>query len=275
MQATFGERLTATFERVGPLCVGLEPSRDVLRAWNLPDTSAGLAAFLDAILPALAAQRGIVKPQAAFFERFGGQGFVQLERALGVLRASGVLVILDAKRGDIGSSMEGYADAYFGSGPMRVDALTINPYLGVEALQPVVTQALAVGGGVFVLARTSNAEAATLQSAIAHDGRKVYEHVFAAVEHWNTCARGLGSIGVVVGATLADAQLGLERSQAPVLAPGIGFQGATPEVLPRHFAGVLNRVIPSCSRGLLSVGPERFAEELRQLSDRCSTLIRL
>lgn len=267
--ATFGERLWAAVETFGPLCVGLDPSDDVLADWGVDRTAAGVGAFAEQAIDALDDRVGIVKPQAAFFERFGAAGMAVLESVIATLRAQGTLVILDAKRNDIGSSTAGYAEAYFGDGPARVDALTVNPYLGVDALRPCLDAARAVGGGLFVLARTSNPEAELLQSAQLATGERVYEAVIRDVGSWNDGVRGLGSFGVVVGATVgADASL-LIGMNGPVLAPGLGAQGARPDDLAERFGAALVNVIPSSSRGLLAGGRSGFAERVSVEATAC------
>ena len=161
----FGERLVAAGQVRGRLCVGIDPHPYLLQQWGLEDTVDGLRRFSEACVEAFADTAALVKPQVAFYERFGSQGFAVLEDTLQYLREAGCLTVADAKRGDIGSTMAGYADAWLGeSSPLRADAVTVSPYLGVAALQPVFDLAAKTGRGVFVLAATSNPEAVQLQN---------------------------------------------------------------------------------------------------------------
>ena len=202
-----------------------------------------------------------VKPQAAFFERFGAAGWRILEESVAELRHRGFLVILDAKRSDIGSSVEGYAAAYFGDGPLRVDALTASPYLGVSALTPLFESAAQVGSGVFVLCRTSNPEGRAIQDHGPVDGRLLWEDVQDAVAALNP-GPGLGAIGLVMGATLTDRLERFEKHNGPILAPGFGSQGATADDYGKLFGSVADRTLASYSRSLLMGGPDKFAPTL-------------
>ena len=158
----------------GPLCVGIDPHLPLLRDWGLPDDPAGLERFALTVVEALADRVAVVKPQSAFFERFGSRGIAVLERVLAGIRAAGALALLDVKRGDIGSTMAGYAGAYLDpASPLAADAITASPYLGFGSLRPLLDAAYAHGAGVFVLALTSNPEGAAVQRATGPDGRTV------------------------------------------------------------------------------------------------------
>ncbi|GAA4402116.1 orotidine-5'-phosphate decarboxylase [Fodinibacter luteus] len=258
----FGVRLRAAMDEHGPLCVGIDPHRALLAAWDLPVTVAGLEHFAMTCVEAFAARVAVVKPQSAFFEVFGSRGVAVLERVLADLRDAGTMTILDAKRGDIGSTMEAYAQAFLSDdGPGRADALTVSPYLGYGSLRPALDLAAATGRGVFVLALTSNPEGPEVQHACA-DGRSVAASVVAgaAADNAAAAARGeLGHVGLVVGATVGDAvsRLGLDltASAAPLLAPGLGAQGAGPAHLRAVFGSALGQVLPNVSRSVLSAGP--------------------
>lgn len=247
----------------GPLCAGIDPHGALLRAWGLDDTVQGLETFAMTCVEAFADTVACVKPQSAFFERFGAAGVAVLERTLVALRESGTLTILDVKRGDIGSTMDGYAQAYLGpDAPMRTDAITVSPYLGYGSLRPALDLAAQVGGGVFVLALTSNPEGASVQHARSADGVSVAAGIAAGVAGDNAEARDqgrLGSVGMVVGATVGDAvrALGLDlaAANAPLLAPGVGAQGGTADDLRRVFGPALPNVLPSSSRDVLGAGP--------------------
>jgi orotidine-5'-phosphate decarboxylase len=204
-----------------------------------------------------------VKPQSAFFERFGSRGVAVLERTLDGLREAGTLSLLDAKRGDIGTTMAGYAQAYLSdASPLRADALTVSPYLGYESLRPALDLAAATGRGLFVLTLTSNPEGPSVQHAV-REGRSVAASVVAGVAVDNAPARAagaLGSVGTVVGATVGSAieDLGLDLAGAggPVLAPGLGAQGGTPDGLRATFGDALGLVLGTSSREVLRAGPQ-------------------
>src|SRR5580693_2143360 len=165
----FGVRLAAAKASRGPLCLGIDPHPELLTAWGLPTTADGLAAFCDGCIDAFAGF-AVVKPQVAFFEAYGAAGYAVLERTIGALRGAGVLVLADAKRGDIGTTMAAYAAAWAGESPLAADAVTASPYLGFGSLRPLLDSAAAHGCGVFVLAATSNPEGADVQQA-STDGR--------------------------------------------------------------------------------------------------------
>ncbi len=267
---TFGERLAAAVAARGPLCVGLDPHPALLAAWGLPDDVAGLAVFAAAVVAALADRVAVLKPQSAFFERFGSAGIAVLERTVLDARRAGALVLLDVKRGDIGSTAQAYADAYLLPGaPLAVDAVTVSPYLGFGALAPLVDTAHAHGGGVFVVALSSNPEGAAVQQARGPDGRTVGGAVLDAVARANAAgpSPGAGSIGAVVGATLTAADIGGGIDVGgPLLAPGIGAQGGTAAGLAALFGAALPRVLPAVSREVLRAGPD--ADALRTAASR-------
>ena len=252
----FGARLRTAMDTRGPLCVGIDPHPSLLTDWGLPDDATGLAVFALSVVEALGDRVAVFKPQSAFFERHGSRGISVLERVIADARDAGALVLLDAKRGDLGSTMQGYADAYLDPGsPLFVDAITVSPYLGFGSLRPMIDTAMANGAGVFVIALTSNPEAPQFQEALRADGRTVGATVLAEIGACNDAAAPLGSVGAVIGATLADPVPFLAELNAPLLAPGIGTQGGRPEDLPRIFGPAMPNVLPSVSRELLAVGP--------------------
>ncbi|HKM25576.1 MAG TPA: orotidine-5'-phosphate decarboxylase, partial [Corynebacterium sp.] len=178
-----------------------------------------------------------------------------LEATLAALREAGCLTVADAKRGDIGSTMAGYADAWLGeNSPLRADAVTVSPYLGVGALAPVLDLAEATGGGVFVLAATSNPEAVVLQNHAGQDGRTIAQQVVDECAARNAAHEGPGNIGVVVGATLSQAP-DLSALNGPVLMPGVGAQGGSAEDVERIARGVEKLAFPNISRAVLGAGP--------------------
>ena len=252
---TFGTRLLDAAATRGRLCVGIDPHAALLQAWGLEDSVVGLAEFSRRCVEAFADTAALVKPQVAFYERYGSAGFRVLEATLAALREAGCLTVADAKRGDIGSTMAGYADAWLGErSPLRADAVTVSPYLGVGALAPVLDLAEETGRGVFVLAATSNPEAVVLQNHVGEDGRTIAQQVVDECAHRNAVHDGPGNIGVVVGATL-DVAPDLSQLNGPVLMPGVGAQGGSAEDVARIAAGVEKLAFPNISRAVLGAGP--------------------
>ncbi len=256
MPEAFGSRLLTRIQKYGPLCIGLDPSRAVLARWGQADDVSGLGRFVEDFLALVPDHVAAIKPQIAFFERFGSGGLRILEDAVAQLRQRGHLVVLDAKRSDIGSSVEGYADAYFGPGPLRVDAITASPYLGIGALEPLLEAALAQQAGVFILCRTSNPEGRSLQAA-SLAGRPLWRAVQEEVAGWNRGA-DCGSIGLVIGATVEGDVVGVGDHNGPILAPGFGWQGSGPGDFTTLFTSTCDRTLASFSRSLLVPGPEGF-----------------
>ena len=254
----FGERLDAAVAARGPLVVGIDPHLPLLRAWGLPEDVSGLERFALTAVEAVADRVAVVKPQSAFFERFGSRGIAVLERVLAAVRDAGALSLLDVKRGDIGSTVVGYAGAYLDpASPLAADAITASPYLGFGSLRPLLDAAYANGRGVFVLALTSNPEGPAVQRAVAADGRTVAQTVLDEVAAANATEGGpLGSVGVVVGATVGAHGHRLDHLRGPVLAPGLGAQGAGPGDLPAVFGRALPWVLPAVSREVLGAGPD-------------------
>lgn len=253
---TFGSRLDAARQAYGPLCVGIDPHASVLEQWDLPDSIDGLDRFAARCVEALAGQVGFVKPQSAFFERFGAAGAAVLERTLAEFRHTGTLTILDVKRGDIGTTAQAYADAYLDEdAPMAADAVTVSPFLGFGSLQPFFDVAERNDAGVFVLALTSNPEGRQMQHARLDTGRTVAETVLDELRVLNADATPTGSFGAVVGATIGETVADLDIN-GPLLVPGLGAQGGTVDDLGRLFDGVRSQVIAASSRGVLAAGPD-------------------
>jgi len=266
--APFGERLAAAMAEHGPLCVGIDPHASLLDAWGLPDDAAGLRRFALTVMDAVAGRVAAVKPQSAFFERHGSRGLAVLEEVVAAGRETGTLVVVDAKRGDIGSTMGAYADAFLRDGsPLAGDALTVSPYLGFGSLAPAVDLALATGRGLFVLCLTSNPEGREVQharpEAVAGGGEGAGGSVAAVMAAHaaalNAGASPMGSVGLVVGATVGDAALrtgtDLTAVNGPLLAPGVGAQGAGADELRAVFGDARHQVLASSSRGVLQAGP--------------------
>jgi orotidine-5'-phosphate decarboxylase len=255
----FGARLRAAMDARGPLCAGIDPHAALLAAWGLPDTLDGLERFALTAAEALAPVVPVVKPQSAFFERFGSRGVAVLERVVATAREAGALVVLDVKRGDIGSTAQGYADAYLDpASPLAVDCITASPYLGFGSLQPMFDVAAKHGAGVLVLALTSNPEGPEVQHARTADGGTVAGRVLARLRALNGDAAPMGSFGAVVGATIGSTDEDLDVN-GPLLAPGVGAQGGDAGTVRRIFAGVLDKVLPSSSREVLGAGPDPVA----------------
>ncbi|MFI8527820.1 orotidine-5'-phosphate decarboxylase [Promicromonospora sukumoe] len=263
----------------GPLCVGIDPHASLLHAWGLSDDVAGLREFSLRVVDALGGKVAAFKPQAAFFERHGSRGLAVLEEVIAAARAtgsgsgsgsgtgsSGTLTIVDAKRGDIGSTMGAYAEAFLADGsPLAGDALTVSPYLGFGSLDPAVELATATGRGLFVLCLTSNKEGFEVQHAVRRaegetDGTSVAALMAAHAAVLNAGAEPMGSVGLVVGATIGDAVAAtgtdLVAVNGPLLAPGVGAQGAGERELATTFGGARKNVLASSSRGVLAAGPD-------------------
>ncbi|MBE1488973.1 orotidine-5'-phosphate decarboxylase [Plantactinospora soyae] len=264
---TFGSRLHRAMAERGPLCVGIDPHPALLTRWGLSDDLDGLTRFCQIAVDALGDRVAVVKPQSAFFERFGSRGLAVLESIIRQLRGAGTLVLLDVKRGDIGSTVAAYADAYLEpSSPMYVDAVTASPFLGVNSLAPMFDAARKHGGGVFVLALTSNPEGASVQRARGADGRTVAQTIIDEISQLNRGAEPLGSFGLVVGATIGQTGHDLAGVGGPLLAPGLGAQGGRAADLRTVFGNELAAVLPSYSREVLGAGPDPAA--LRAATDR-------
>lgn len=251
--APFGVRMAGAIAARGPLCAGIDPHPALLDAWGLPRNVAGVENFALKAADALAPEVAVIKPQSAFFEAYGAPGIAVLERVIDHVRAAGALVLLDVKRGDIGSTMAAYTAAYLGGETaLDADAITVSPYLGFGSLAPARDLA---GKGLFVLARTSNPEAAQLQNALLHNGKTVAQSIVDDVALCNDGAAPLGDVGVVVGATISPGELELGALGGPILAPGFGAQGATVTDLRRLFGPELRGVLPASSRDILRHGP--------------------
>jgi orotidine-5'-phosphate decarboxylase len=267
---SFGSRLGAAMASRGPLCVGIDPHPALLKGWGLDDDVAGLRRFSMTALEAVASLAAAIKPQVALYERHGSAGMAVLEELLAEARDESVLTIADAKRGDIGSTMAAYADAWLrDDSPLAADSVTLSPYLGFESLRPALDLAAETGRGVFVLALTSNPEGASVQHVGGADS--VARRITAAAAAENRRYQGsLGSVGLVVGATVGSAltelDLDLAAVRGPLLAPGLGAQGATAADLRATFGAAYPQVLGTSSRDILSAGPDRRG--LREAAQR-------
>jgi orotidine-5'-phosphate decarboxylase len=293
MLESFVRRFEAVRSAQGPLVFGLDPSADLLAAWGLGDSADGLERFADIVLEAASGPVGLVKPQSAFYERHGWRGIRTLSRLIEGARSAGLLVILDIKRGDVGSTNDAYAEAYLGKGaPLAADAITVHPYLGLGAMGTFVGRAAESGSCLLVVTRSSNPEGRHVQAALAQAALVPAKPGYAAplpaatgsaatgsAEAASAGASGartveqdllreigvlnarlapgeIGPVGAVVGPTLMRPELDLAAAQCLFLAPGVGAQGATPADVAAVFAACPGRVMPSASRSLLAAGPD-------------------
>jgi orotidine-5'-phosphate decarboxylase len=272
MADSFAIRFSAVRSTFGPLAWGLDPSGELLESWKLGDSPDGLDRFVDIVLEAATGTVGLIKPQAAFYERHGWRGIRTLQRLISVAQGNGLLVILDAKRGDVGTTNDAYAEAYLGSdAPLAADALTVHPYLGLEAMGTFISRAHESGSCLLIVTRSSNPEGRPIQSAVRPGGRSVEEELLMGIGEINArLAPGeIGPIGAVIGPTHLDPALDLVSPNGIFLAPGVGAQGATPRDVADIFAACPDRVMPSASRSLLASGHDigalrECAEELAQ-----------
>jgi orotidine-5'-phosphate decarboxylase len=257
----FADRLADEVDRKrSQLLVGLDPRPELLPVELRGETYLSRAAAADAcarfcrgLVDAVAPYVVGVKLQLAFFEALGSDGVRAYEEVRDYARAATLLVVADAKRGDIGSTARAYADAYREAGNderSQVDALTVNPYLGSDSMEPLIAACRRAGSGLFCLVKTSNAGSADIQDLALSDGRPVWQHVAELVNDWGAGLvgeRGLSSVGAVVGATYPRAVAEARRlmPQAILLLPGIGAQGATPADVARAFtSGPASALVP-------------------------------
>ena len=253
----FGDRVAEAIERKRTqLVVGLDPRADLLPVEVRLDVSRFCAGVIDAVAPHAVA----VKPQLAFFEALGAEGMAAFEQVCAYARSAGLIVIVDGKRGDIGSTARAYADAYLepradGKEPLA-DALTVNPYLGRDSVDPYLAACRRNDGGVFCVVKTSNAGGAEVQDLTLSDGRPVWQHIALLVAEWGAelvGERGLSSVGAVIGAThpraVGEARRLLPRSI--LLLPGVGAQGATPADVARAFTSGPASALVTVSRSVM------------------------
>ena len=251
---SFGDRLSEAFKTSGHLCVGIDPHASLLSDWGLSDSPDGLLSFSMSVIDACAGNVAVIKPQVSFFERFGSKGFEVLERVTQESKAAGLLVIADAKRGDIGTTMEAYLEAWFGdTSGLYADALTVSPYLGLGAVSGGFIEWSAYGKGIFSLVATSNPEGQGVQGAMVGN-RTLAADQFAQLEKLN--GPGFGPFGAVVGGTvnLSSVNLTQEASNVPILAPGFGHQGAQLSDARAIFGAKADQAIFSVSRSVLTLG---------------------
>ncbi len=266
----FADRFAVARDRYGPLVLGADPHGSLLEKWGLPGDADGLERFADIVVAAAAGTVGIIKPQSAFYERHGWRGIRALARLAETARAAGILVVLDVKRGDVGSTNDAYAQAYLGDdAAIAADAITVHPYLGLAAMGTYVDRAHQAGACLLVVTRSSNAEGRAIQAARTAGGAPVEQRLLTEIGALNArlAPGGVGPVGAVVGSAPDLPALDLRAANALYLVPGIGAQGATPADVAATFAACPERVMPSAARSLLAVGPEAAA-----LSDAAAAL---
>jgi orotidine-5'-phosphate decarboxylase len=261
---TFAARFAVVRATASPLVWGLDPSGPLLEQWGFGDTPDGLDRFADIVLAVAACTVGVVKPQSAFYERHGWRGIRTLTRLIADARSAGLLVILDVKRGDVGSTNDAYAQAYLGKdAPLAADAITVHPYLGLGAMSAFVTRAHQSGSAVLVVTRSSNPEGRPMQAPVEAELLREIGRLNAELAPGE-----LGPVGAVIGPT-TEPGLDLASANCLFLAPGVGAQGASPQDVARVFAACPERVMPSASRSLLAAGPDgsRLRDAVAALAD--------
>lgn len=253
----YRERLRDAVAARGNLCVGVDPHPHLIQRWGEDTTPAGLERVARGLVEAIGDKVAVFKPQSAFFETYGSEGIAVLERVLADIAQHGALSIVDAKRGDIGSSNEAYAVTYLADGsPLAGDALTVNPYLGVGALQPFVDAASATGRGLYLLCRTSNPEGIEVQGAHV-DHRTVAQYVVDAAREANRLHEHC--LGLVIGATHRELDVDLTGFGGSILVPGVGAQGGSVADLERLFGPTVANTLPTTSRDVMAAGPDPAA----------------
>lgn len=283
--STFGDRLASAFATYGQLCVGIDPHPYLLEEWGLPDSAEGLREFGLRVVEATAGRAGVVKPQVAFFERHGSAGYAALESVIAAARQAGLLLIADVKRGDIGSTVEAYAQAWLTpNSPLEADAITVSAFQGVGSLAAPIALAQQNGKGLFVLAATSNPGSLSIQTAKvvagARSGSTVAAGIVSEVVELNRLAGssiapgGIAPVGVVLGATVDFASYRIPLAEiagppaTPVLAPGFGHQGTPVSELSSRYREAAPYAIVTAGRSLLAAGPAGIAEAItRQTSE--------
>jgi orotidine-5'-phosphate decarboxylase len=256
----FVQRFAALRAQRGPFCLGLDPSPELLHAWGFKDDIWGLRNFCNRVIDAAAQQVSVIKPQSAYFERFGAAGLEVLADIIGSIHALGSLALLDVKRGDFGPTNAAYANALIGpDSAMSADAITVHPYLGFGALSPFLDRVQDTGCALFVVVLSSNPEGQRIQNALVEPGLSVAQHLCAEISAYDqrVCPAGTGPVGAVVGLTAEGAsEIASHLARSLILAPGLGAQGGSFEQIAQRFSSAKERVLPSSSRGVLAHGPD-------------------
>lgn len=276
--SSFAARLHQKIVEHSPLCVGVDPSAALLKSCNLPNTPDGAFEFGRRVLEAADFRISLLKPQSAFFERFGSAGLKAVEELTTLARSREVLVLLDGKRGDIDTTGAAYAEGYFSATTtLRVDAVTTHVYLGLAALDPFLDIAVRAEGGVFVVVRSSNPEGRELQTARLANGETVAQNLCREITLRNRKqGEGLQYLGAVVGATCDDAAETVDAMpQSFILAPGVGAQGATIQDVLKRMPSARGRVLPNVSRAILANGGAvaDIRTTIRSLQDQARELL--
>lgn len=262
LASLFGARLIEAQHAFGQLCVGIDPHSALLQSWGLADDVAGLRQFALTVVEASAGRVSAIKPQVSFFERFGAKGYEVLAETTRLAHSMGLVVIADAKRGDIGTTMDAYLDAWFGDkSGLYADALTVSPYLGLGATSDVFDKWISQGKGIYSLVATSNPQGESVQKASIHG------HSLAA-DQWSQLnalnGTEFGPYGAVLGATLDLSSFGIDQSvlNVPILAPGFGAQGALLSDASKIYGALAKNVAYSVSRSVLQAGSAGIVEAI-------------
>jgi orotidine-5'-phosphate decarboxylase len=258
----FGYKLVEAQANFGSLCVGVDPHAALLKAWGLADESSGIREFALRVVEASAGRVAAIKPQVSFFERFGAKGYEVLSEITNLAQQMGLLVIADAKRGDIGTTMDAYLDAWFGEkSGLYADALTVSPYLGLGATAEVFEKWISKGKGVYSLVATSNPQGETVQRATIL-GETLASSQWRQLSDLN--GEGFGPFGAVLGATLDLSSFGIDSSRlnVPILAPGFGAQGAVLSNASNIFGALAPNVLYSVSRSVLEAGSKQLVSAI-------------
>ncbi|MFM6981790.1 MAG: orotidine-5'-phosphate decarboxylase [Microbacteriaceae bacterium] len=271
MVTGLASRFVEIRDSLGALCVGIDPHEQILAEWGLPVSAAGVRDFGLLAIDACAGEVGIVKPQVAFFERFGSAGFAALEDVILAAHDAGIAVIADAKRGDVGSTVDAYSRAWLGEGSLQSEAVTANPYQGLGSLSPMIDRAEESGAVVFVLAATSNPEGVAQQQA------QLGETSVANSIAQQAVARNAGSVpgpvGLVIGATVSLTDFDIDPASLAgtlILAPGFGYQGAVLRDIAAIYGDLAPWVIPSVSRSVLAGDPITMRDRVRSARDEAA-----
>ena len=264
----FGDRLVEQIRKIKSfLCLGIDPHLDLIPEIFNEDTTINnikiVEKFCFSLLEAVIGKVPAIKPQIALFEQLGPEGMILLSSLCRYAHSKGFLIIMDAKRGDIGSTSKAYANAYLGkNAPFPSDALTVNPWLGLDSLEPFFSKAHETGSGLFILVHTSNKGSQDIQETLINKDLKCYEHlanILKPIIEKNNGQSGLSSIGIVSGATYKEQAISLRKKlpSAPFLIPGYGAQGASaaeacaPLIMDQSYSGIKNFGLINASRSVL------------------------
>ena len=282
LRSDFGLRLSNSMKRYGPLCVGIDPHRQLLTDWGYDIDAQGAELYAMRMLQAANGRAAAVKFQTSMFERYGSRGYAALERVLFAARQMDIITIVDGLHGGLSTTISAISDAYFKpNAPMLADAITLLPYYGARSLSGVIEDALNNGRGVFVASLTSNPEGASLQTAIRqtgeYKGKTVAYGIANTAQKYNVDTPGLGSVGLIIGATIGQwlQESGVAPSSftGPILSPGYGWQGAEASDLKTVFRGTRGNVLVTVSRAIAEHGPD--IQSLIQATESIALDVRL